>query len=199
MLFCEAIELPSGGSVVFEARFLEQAAADAAMEWLGRELDWEARDIVLFGRRIPQPRLIAWCGDLPYRYSGQTLPARAVPPQVGTLLEKVSRRSGVEFNHVLANRYRNGKDSMGFHSDDEPELGDDPTIASLSFGTARRFVMRSRRDRHEPPTAFALGHGSLLSMTGACQRGYRHAIPKQPGLDGERISLTFRKLLRAPT
>jgi len=161
-------------------------------------MDWEQREIVLFGRRIIQQRLIAWAGDLPYRYSGQTLEARAFTPTLHALLARVRERSGVPFNHVLANRYRSGDDSMGLHADDEPELGRDPVVAIVSLGVTRRLVIRprqkQRRERHDQN----LGHGALLIMGGACQRYYVHGIPRQPNAEGERISLTFRRLLRAP-
>jgi predicted dehydrogenase len=114
------------------------------------------------------------------------------------LLANVSARAGVTFNHVLVNRYRSGEDSMGLHSDDEPELGPDPLVAIVSLGTARRLVVKPRRkqdrERHELP----LGHGALLVMGGTCQRHYVHGIPRQAGVQGERISLTFRHLLREP-
>jgi alkylated DNA repair dioxygenase AlkB len=104
----------------------------------------------------------------------------------------------VPFNHVLANRYRSGDDSMGLHADDEPELGEDPVVAIVSLGTSRRLAVRPRRkgvrERHD----MDLGHGSLLIMGGACQRHYVHGVPRQPGLQRERISLTFRRLLRPP-
>ena len=173
----------------------EPALADA----LRQELDWEQREIVLFGRPVLQPRLIAWAGDLGYRYSGQTLPARSFTPSLELLLERVRDRVGVPFNHVLANRYRDGADSMGLHADDEPELGRDPQVAIVSLGVARRLVVRPRRrGGGEAPPALDLGHGSLLVMGGTCQRHYVHGVPRQPRVTGERISLTFRRLLRAP-
>src|SRR6185369_2643492 len=109
------------------------------------ELAWTEREIVLFGRRVLQPRLIAWAGELPYRYSGQTLEPRAATPTVAALMARVSAAVGVAFDHLLANRYRDGRDSMGLHADDEPELGLDPTVATLSLGATRRFVLKPRR------------------------------------------------------
>jgi alkylated DNA repair dioxygenase AlkB len=114
------------------------------------------------------------------------------------------------FNHVLVNRYRDGQDSMGYHADAEPELGPEPLVATLSFGAPRRFLLRRHeragqkpaggvRPQREPPLVLRLEQGSLLLMGGTCQRHYRHAIPREnaDGL-GERISLTFRRLLAAP-
>ncbi|HEX7671568.1 MAG TPA: alpha-ketoglutarate-dependent dioxygenase AlkB, partial [Polyangiaceae bacterium] len=127
-------ELKGGGYVDYAPNFVSPSEADDLCCELLSELSWEAREIVLFGKRILQPRLIAWSGSVPYRYSGQTLEPRSGPPAVQDVLERVIHRTGVVFNHVLANRYRDGKDSMGFHADDEPELGPHPTVASVSFG-----------------------------------------------------------------
>lgn len=162
------------------------------------EMAWEQREVVLFGRRILQPRLIAWAGDLGYRYSGQTLEPRAFTPTLRDLLPRVSTRCGVAFNHVLANRYRSGDDSMGLHADDEPELGPDPVVAIVSLGATRRLVIKPRRKQDRERHDRELGHGALLVMGGTCQRHYVHGLPRQAGMEGERISLTFRRLLRAP-
>jgi alkylated DNA repair dioxygenase AlkB len=162
------------------------------------ELAWEQREIVLFGRRVLQPRLIAWAGALGYRYSGQTLEPRAPTPAIAALTTRVVRRTHVSFNHVLINRYRDGADSIGLHADDEPELGRDPVIATLSLGATRRFVVKPRRVRLGPSRALDVHHGSLLVMGGTCQRHYVHGVPRQAGAAAERISLTFRRLLRAP-
>jgi hypothetical protein len=129
-----------------------------------------------------------------YRYSGQTLEPRPFTPAARGLLARVCERTGVPFNRILANRYRNGDESMGLHADDEPELGEDPVVAIVSLGTSRRLAVRPRRkgvrERHDVD----LRHGSLLIMGGTCQRHYVHGVPRQPGLQSERISLTFRRL-----
>jgi alkylated DNA repair dioxygenase AlkB len=192
------IPLASGAWLDYDATWLSPDEADAALAALRDELAWEQREIVLFGRRILQPRLIAWAGDLGYRYSGQTLEPRAFTPAAGRLLARVRVHIGASFNHVLVNRYRSGDDSMGLHADDEPELGPDPLVAIVSLGSARRLVVKPRRkDGHERQD-LELGHGTLLVMGGTCQRYYVHGVPRQAGTSGERISLTFRRLLRAP-
>ena len=178
--------------------WLSAAEADLMLAALRDEMAWEQREIVIFGRRILQPRLIAWAGDLGYRYSGQTIEPRAFTPTLQELLSRVSARCGVAFNHVLANRYRSGDDSMGLHADDEPELGPDPVVCIVSLGVTRRLVIRPRRKQDRARYDRDLGHGGLLVMGGTCQRHYIHGIPRQAGLRGERISLTFRRLLRAP-
>lgn len=202
------IELPLGAFVDLEPQWLSAAESASLQDALTRELAWEQRHIVLFGKHILQPRLIAWMGELPYRYSGQTLPPRPWPPGLAELLapvcRKVNEAAATPFNHVLVNRYRDGNDSMGYHADDEPELGEDPVIACISLGRTRRFVLKARSGREQAPVALALEHGSLLVMGGTCQRHYRHAILRErepardPAVSLERISLTFRRLLCTP-
>jgi alkylated DNA repair dioxygenase AlkB len=165
------------------------------------ELAWEQREIVLFGRKVLQPRLVAWGGALPYRYSGQTLPPRPLTPTVAKLVSRVNQLLGLSFNHVLANRYRDGQDSMGMHADAEPELGPDPVVATLSFGAVRKMVIAPRQASTGPRRDLLLGPGDLLVMGGTCQRYFRHGIPRRRGADqpgGERISLTLRQVLRPP-
>lgn len=167
-------------------------------ERLVDELEWEARPINVFGKSILQPRLIAWAGGVPYRYSGQTLPPRSWTPSLEQLLERVFRQTGVPYNHVLLNRYRDGKDHMGRHADDERELGRDPTIAAVSVGVRRRFVIEAKAKRAKKKHTVWLEPGSLLVMGGRIQHRYRHAVPKQEHLEAERINVTFRLLVRSP-
>jgi alkylated DNA repair dioxygenase AlkB len=193
------ITLSFGAWLDLRDAWLSDAEAESLRESLLRELVWEQRHIVLFGKRVLQPRLIAWAGDLPYRYSGQTLEARPWLEPLLPILSRVRAESGVEHNHVLVNRYRDGNDSMGYHADAEPELGPEPVVACVSLGQARRFCVRPHaREALERPLELQLTSGSLLIMGGSCQRYYRHALPRSAAVTGERISLTFRRLLRAP-
>ena len=192
------IPLPPGGWLDLRQRWLAPADADRLLAAVRDELAWEQREIVLFGRRVLQPRMIAWAGALAYRYSGQTLEARPFTPSVQALLAAVNDAAGVPFNHVLVNRYRDGQDSMGKHADAEPELGEDPTVATVSLGATRRFVIEPRHRRDGAPRSFDLEHGSFLVMGGDCQAHHRHGIPRQPAVTAERISLTFRHILRNP-
>jgi alkylated DNA repair dioxygenase AlkB len=195
----ERIELFGGAWVGVQRQWLAADEASELLATLVRELPWEQRHIVLFGKRILQPRLIAWAGDLPYRYSGQTLEPRAWPDPARIVLARLQATAQVVFNHVLINRYRDGQDSMGYHADAEPELGPDPVVATVSLGAARRFSLRRHeKGTGEPPIVLSLEHGSLLIMGGTCQRHYRHAIPREEAGAEQRISLTFRKLLSAP-
>ena len=155
------------------------------------EIPWQQHDITLFGRTVPQPRLLAWIGDGPYRYSGRTYAPGPWTPTLRAVKARVEATVGQRFDAVLCNRYRDGQDSMGRHSDDEPELG--PVIASVSLGAVRTFVLRHR---HEPRVhRLPLAPGSLLVMAGATQRDWTHALPKTARPVGERINLTFRTLV----
>jgi alkylated DNA repair dioxygenase AlkB len=190
--------LAEGAFFDYAARWLDRAGADELERALADQMSFEQREIELFGKRVLQPRLIAWGGTLPYRYSGQTLEAREFPPALAALRTRVSELCEIEFNHALVNRYRDGNDSMGLHADAEPELGPNPVLASLSLGASRRFVIRHKRireDRHE----LELCHGSLLVMGGTMQHHYRHGLPRTTKPVGERINVTFRRLIRAPS
>jgi alkylated DNA repair dioxygenase AlkB len=194
----DRMDLDGGAWLEYVRAWLDGAEADRALGALRDELAWEQREVVVFARRVLQPRLIAWAGSLGYRYSGQTLEPRAPTPTVAALLARVVDHARVPFNHVLVNRYRDGADSIGLHADDEPELGRDPVVATLSLGATRRFVLKPRRARLGAARALDVDHGSLLVMGGTCQRHYVHGVPRQASVTGERISLTFRSLLRAP-
>ena len=168
------IPLARGAWVEHDPGWIEPAAADALLAALRQEVAWEQREVILFGRSILQPRLIAWAGDVRYRYSGQTLEPRAFTPTVAALRARVTDRTGVRFNHVLLNRYRTGDDSIGLHADDEPELGGDPVVATVSLGASRRLVLVPRRKSDGPRRVVDLGHGALFVMGGTCQRHFRH-------------------------
>jgi alkylated DNA repair dioxygenase AlkB len=186
------IDLSADSWLHHEPAFLSPDEAERVFAQLRVELGWEQREIVLFGRRIPQPRLIAWGGTPAYRYSGQTLEPRGLTATVAELLARVNAFTHAPFNHVLANRYRDGHDSMGMHADDERELGPAPVVATLSLGATRRLVIAPRRAQAGARRSLALDTGSLLVMAGACQSEFRHGLPRDPAVQTERISLTFR-------
>jgi alkylated DNA repair dioxygenase AlkB len=195
----ERIELQAGAWLQLWHQWLSDDAASELGAALVRDVAWEQRHIVLFGKRILQPRLIGWAGELPYRYSGQTLEPRPWPEVARPVLASVEQAAGAAFNHVLINRYRDGNDSMGYHADAEPELGPDPAVATLSLGGRRRFLLRRHGKHAGAPLALWLEPGSLLVMGGTCQRHYRHAIPRDAAPEvRERISLTFRQVLASP-
>lgn len=176
--------------------WLEPAAAASLMAGLLDQVPWEVHRIRLFGREVASPRLSCWIGDAgaAYRYSGTRFQPRPWLPALAALRGRLESELGQPFNSVLANRYRSGADAMGWHSDDEPELGPEPLIASVSLGATRRFVLRHRRD---PALRLEveLAPGSLLLMGGPTQRHWKHALPRTARPVGERINLTFRRIL----
>ena len=195
----ERFSAPLGqGYVEFQAHFWAADEASRLERALYAELDFEARAIELFGRRVLQPRLIAWAGELAYRYSGQTLETKPFTPALEELRARIALRTGVRFNHALVNCYRDGRDSMGFHSDAEPELGRDPMVASASFGATRRFLLRPKRKSQRESIEYRLGHGSLLVMGGSLQHHFRHGVPRESRPVGARLNVTFRLLLSPP-
>ncbi len=196
--------LPSNlaGDVRYLPGFLKPAEALHYFEALRKEMNWTQGAVTLFGKRHPIPRLEAWHGDpgATYQYSGsQHDPA----PWTGTLqlirdrLKKT--RDDFEFNSVLGNLYRDGNDAMGWHSDDEPELGENPCIASISLGASRDFLFKHRTRKDVETLKIRLEAGSLLIMEAATQENWKHSIPRRRGNNppGERINLTFRKILMA--
>jgi alkylated DNA repair dioxygenase AlkB len=155
-------------------------------------IDWEQKDITIAGRTVPTPRLTCWMGEAAYTYSGVRNEPKPLPPALQDLRHRLEAETGTELNSCLANLYRDGRDSMGYHSDDEPELGPRPTIASVSLGAARRFLIR--RVATGERWTLDLGAGDLLIMAGESQADYRHAVPKTTRPVGPRMNLTFRLL-----
>ena len=195
-LFSDDPRPPDGpweGRVEARPGWLPSDRAAALAGRLVDEVPWTVHRIRMFGRWVDSPRLSCWMGDpeAAYRYSGALFEPAAWHPAVRALLPALEAACGARFNSVLLNRYRHGGDSMGWHSDDEPELGPAPVIASLSLGVERRFLLRMKND-HATKAEFRLRHGDLLVMHGDCQRVAQHALPKMAGVAGERINLTFR-------
>jgi alkylated DNA repair dioxygenase AlkB len=189
----EHIQLP--GAELTLLRDADLGAPYAALfDQLQGEIAWREESIRLFGKTYLQPRLLAWYGDssASYRYSGIRHEPLPWLPVLAQLRERVEALSGARYNSVLANLYRNERDSMGLHADDEPELGAQPTIASLSLGEERIFRLKHRSRKDLAPLRLPLGAGSLLVMKGETQQHWKHEIPKQTRPCGARINLTFR-------
>ena len=183
--------------MTYEPGWLCAPEADALLDAITAEADWGERPIIARGKEVMQPRLIDWAGDLPYKYSGQVLDPKQHSPTLDTLRKEIEAHVGQAFNHTLLNLYRDGKDSVAMHADNEPELGQFPIIASISLGATRVFRLQSRRDRKRR-RRLALEHGSLLVMGGAMQRTWRHAVPKEPAIAEPRLNITFRRLMGPP-
>ena len=169
--------------------------ATQLFERLRDEVRWEQEDILIFGERRRVPRLVAWHGDpgATYRYSGADHLPQPWLPVLESVRARVEALTGSGYNAVLLNLYRDGRDGMGWHSDDEPELGRNPVIASVSLGAVRRFCLRHRR-RPALRLDLSLPHGSVLCMAGATQHHWVHALPKTQRPVGPRINLTFRRV-----
>lgn len=186
------IDLPDAELDVFPG-WLCASEADALLNTLLQQVHWQTHRIRMFGRVVDCPRLSSWIGDpeVSYRYSGTRFEPDPWLPVLVSLRQRLRQFAGANFNSVLLNRYRNGHDAMGWHSDDERELGREPVIASLSIGTPRRFAFR-RRDDPSRRLTLNLGHGDLLLMAGQTQQHYHHALPRTTKPVGERVNLTYR-------
>ena len=181
--------------VRIEKDFFNQIYSNELLKKLISDLPWESMTIKMFGKDIRIPRLQCWIGDkgCDYKYSGKKLNRRDWTTDLIMIREKIYKELNIDFNSVLVNYYRDGKDSMGWHSDDERELGPNPTIASISFGSERDLVFRNKINKKIltiPQT-----HGCLILIDGKTQKNWQHAIKKTRKVIGPRINLTFRNII----
>jgi alkylated DNA repair dioxygenase AlkB len=185
--------LPAG-EVRLDPKFIASDQAEALRAALQNALHWSQKPIRLFGREVMQPRLVTFYADsgVDYRYSGLTWHGEGWPDVLAEIKHQIEDHSGERFNSVLCNRYRDGADSMGWHADNEPELGRNPVIASLSLGGERRFMLKPRKPEHGAAVTYILTSGSLLIMAGDLQHHWLHQVPKTKRAVDERINLTFR-------
>lgn len=186
----------AGAELWLDHAWLPAEAADALLVALRGQVSWDIHRIRMFGREVDSPRLSCWIGDpeAVYTYSRTRFAPQPWPAALAPVRDRLRETLGEDFNSVLANRYRDGRDRMGWHSDDEPELGPRPVIASISLGATRRFALKPRGEGGR--LALDLPHGSLLVMRGDTQTRYRHALPATARPVGERINLTFRRILQ---
>ena len=184
--------LPRDGEVVCFERALSTADADRLLESLTSSVAWRQEEARIMGRRLPIPRLTAWHGEAGYVYSGIAMKPAPWTPTLLELKRCAERHAGQAFNSVLLNLYRNGRDSVSWHADNEPGLGRNPVIASLSLGATRRFQLKDRRSGER--VALDLHHGSCLIMAGTTQHHWLHQVPKTARPIGPRINLTFRTM-----
>jgi alkylated DNA repair dioxygenase AlkB len=184
----EWIDIRDGGRLLYDPTFYPPQEADALFAWLRAEVPWRQETV----RGNPLPRLNAWFADagLRYSYSGLSHLGAGWLAELAEVKRRAEAASGAAFNSLLLNRYRDGNDSIGPHTDAEPELGENPVVATVSFGSERDFVLRHRKAKES--LTYRVGHGSLLVMGGTSQHHWLHAIPKTAEPVGERISLTFR-------
>jgi alkylated DNA repair dioxygenase AlkB len=190
------VPIKDGNCVLIES-FLSESEACSLLDDLIRNATWNQPEISIFGRKVKSPRLSAWYGDpgAVYRYSGTVNQPLPWLNSLRPLKRSLETYTGSKFNSVLLNFYRDGDDAMGWHADDEPELGPHPTIASVSLGGTRRFLMKHRKDRRRPSIKLDLCHGSMLVMSGATQKFWKHSISRTRAKVGPRVNLTFRQIL----
>ncbi|MBT8257320.1 MAG: alpha-ketoglutarate-dependent dioxygenase AlkB [Bacteroidia bacterium] len=179
--------------ILYYPNFLKSELAWDFFNQLLEEVPWIQDDIKIFGKVYAQPRLTAFYADNKntYSYSGITMTPLQFTPALREIKDKIESESGDEFTSCLLNLYRSGKDSNGWHADDEKELGINPVIASVSLGANRLFKMKHRHNK-DLKFDLILEHGSLLVMKGATQHFWLHQLPKTKKSIGERINLTFR-------
>ncbi|KAL0967941.1 hypothetical protein UPYG_G00260150 [Umbra pygmaea] len=199
-------EISHGSSGVSRLRlipgFLPPEEADWAFSKLLAELPWSQKTNYREGEAYEEPRLTCWFGEVPYTYAHSTMEANTQwHPLLVTLRDVVEKESGCSFNSLLCNLYRNCKDSIGWHSDDEAALGPQPTIASLSLGDMRVFSLRKKPPPEEngdytymEKLRVPLTHGTLLIMEGATQEDWQHSVAKEYHDRGPRVNLTFRTM-----
>ena len=193
MLFSDPLPTLPDAELTYHAHWLDSVTADAWLSALLGETPWAQPSVQLYGRQYPVPRLVAWYGDAEasYRYSGLTHRPLAWTPRLAEIRARVEAAVGQSLNGVLLNYYRDGQDSMGWHSDDEAELGRNPLIASLNLGGKRRFDLR-RKGSNRIEHSLLLEHGSLLVMAGPTQHHWQHQVAKTRSPCAPRLNLTFR-------
>ena len=198
-LFGQKIETPNpiiklqDAELLYHSAFYDKTESDRIFKTLLETIEWKQDKIMMYGKELPLPRLSAWYGDnnKPYTYSGITLNPLPWTEELLQIKEKIEVEAKVKFSSVLLNRYRDGQDYVGWHTDAEKELGKNPVIGSVNFGATRKFLLR-RIDDHKEKFEVELKHGTFLMMSGATQHFWQHQVPKTAHKIGERLNLTFR-------
>lgn len=180
------------GEYLFYPNFFTKSESDIFFQKLKSEIEWKQESMNMYGNKINFPRLTAWYGDndKPYSFSGITLSPKIWNEELVSIKSKIEPIAKIDFNSVLLNRYRDGNDSISWHTDAENELGVNPVIASVNFGATRKFQLRHTKTKKK--LEIELTHGSLLIMQGELQHFWQHQVPKTSKVVGERINLTFR-------
>jgi len=191
----EKITLPDA-NLVYYSCFLNSTIANSYYNLFLKNLKWKQYSVKIFGKTISQPRLTALyaINSKPYTYSGLKLQPIPFTEELNLINSEILKHTGNSFTHCLANLYRDGKDSMGWHADDEKELGKEPIIASLSLGAVRNFQLKHKTNS-KLKYSLPLEHGSLLIMKGTTQEFWKHQLPKTKKEISPRINLTFRTIL----
>jgi len=187
--------LPGDGEVFYHRSLLDPAAADDFLSKLIANIPWQRDEVMMFGKRVVTRRETAWYGDQPYiyTYSQVARQAKEWTRDLRRLKELVQGELNESFNSCLLNLYHDGSEGMGWHSDDEPELLPNGTIASLSLGAERKFAFRHKTSRET--ISLFLAHGSLLAMKGVTQKHWQHRLPPTKRVQTPRVNLTFRTIV----
>ena len=185
------------GEYIYFSNFFSRETANNYLVAFKNEIDWKQESMNMYGKQVLFPRLTSWYGDndKPYSFSGIKLNPHAWNKELTEIKSLIEPICDVKFNSVLLNLYRDGNDSISWHTDAEKELGKNPIIASVNFGAERKFQIRHNetKETHE----IVLKHGSLLIMKGELQHFWKHQVPKQKGITKERINLTFRTIKKS--
>ncbi|HRH02325.1 MAG TPA: alpha-ketoglutarate-dependent dioxygenase AlkB [Bacteroidia bacterium] len=190
----EGLNIIADGEYIFYRNYFSKSECDLLLKNLRDNILWKQESMNMYGKKIDFPRLTAWYGnnDKPYSFSGITLQPHPWTAEIKTIKEKIEPISKTVFNSVLLNLYRDGNDSISWHTDAEKELGINPVIASVNFGATRKFQLRHIKTKEK--LEIELTNGSLLIMQGALQHFWQHQVPKTSKVVGERINLTFREI-----
>lgn len=188
----EGLTVIENGEYIFFPNFFSKVESDLLLKGLRNNIVWKQESMNMYGKNINFPRLTAWYGnnDKPYSFSGITLQPLTWTSEILTIKNKIEPVAKTVFNSVLLNLYRDGNDSISWHTDAEKELGLNPVIASVNFGATRKFQLRHIETKEK--LEIELTHGSLLIMQGELQHFWQHQVPKTNKPVGERINLTFR-------
>lgn len=197
----QLIQIKSGineikdGVIVFYPDYFSNDESRILFERLISDTVWKQESMKLYGKTVPFPRLTAWYGDKdkPYTFSGITLQPNQWTDDLLNIKLKIETVAGVNFNSVLLNLYRDGNDSISWHTDAEKELGQNPVIASVNFGATRTFQLRHKLTKQQ--INIPLNNGSILVMSGSLQHFWQHQVPKTSKRINSRINLTFRVLI----
>ena len=196
-LFSESVidySLPDA-KIRYYPSFFSPKKSSFFLDYLRESIQWKQNTIKMYGKENPVPRLEAWYGDpgKSYAYSGIQMDPIPWTDELREIKSTVELESGIKFNSVLINFYRDGKDRVAWHSDNEKELGQNPVIGSVSFGAERNFKLRHKKYKSNGlKKEVLLQHGSFLLMQGSTQHHWMHEIPRTAKLIGPRINLTFR-------
>jgi alkylated DNA repair dioxygenase AlkB len=186
--------LPKDGTVNYYGKVLSSREADQYFNLLMKNILWKNDEVVIFGKHIVTKRKAAWYGDSDYLYTYSNTTKHALPwtKELSYLKQIVEEVAGAKFNSCLLNLYHNGDEGMGWHSDDEESLGKNNTIASLSLGAERKFLLKHKQTKQT--LSLVLEHGSLLIMKDSTQANWLHSLPKSKNITQPRINLTFRTI-----